>query len=1010
MGANSCTSGVMWSLFTMGTFRVHVASFWIITLLSCQWSEGWKKLHLVSSTIEYRGLKVYRSIPLFIPSQHSSRIMDFVKFHNSNPFCAVKSHNLDNVDHEWIDEDGYNEHEQEGQFTIQECDEEEVPRPAYGPHIPHRWTRYLNYKEETRQHELELEKMRVQTHDTLTFLREELGLHGERLAKYIASLPRYLLKADKSTKRATCHTLQTFGFKPSQIALIIARYPKVILMNENLLSKRLASFKHIFGLTRQKVIQLVAYFPSVLGRSIEHDYQMVQRWLRLLRGDDADNGNHDAAKKSYKIGRKDSMYSDFYDADTESIVISEISLGNVGIESLLKRIIHGNPYILLHPEIFEECWDLLVMDLDLTTDQAARIMQCQPYIISPKTTQQLEEHLHFFVEELYLSPPFENLQKLIVRNPLLLFYSVEKRLRPNAEFLIECFKLDDDNFWNGIELKNITDTEITGKNFINTKRGGYGTIGLQGRIKSFFYNNPYLLTYSPQTLQMKVLHVIEMFITNGDQMKARDLLAGPISRFMANSAVGGSLKQRRHKNFKRDGFSKHIYYQPENDADGNSNVYDCSGSEKSVDQDASKPDPSVVQVAAWLRARALLKRASSASESASTDSLAPSVLSVQSVGNHSYDHLLSIVSSMRIKRLEKKLQKLKKSSLRFDDFMLTEQRRLNIQQKKLREKLIAKMLRRVPEKRIFVNVNDDEDREEVENDEDNYEDEYDDGNDDEQEEEADEYGYRRLKKRKVEEEEKEEEDDDDNDDEGVVEDDDDEHSEDVYEDMELSDNRHGGLFHSSDRSLNIPVSGSSGPLILESKSTPMSDRTHVASNVSRAEKLLVVFEQFSNNDSHAVIHEEERSSEDSHFIANPERCDNQAFPQEVLVEASSASHKLDINNDNDFEEEDVLDSLENDFNSFDMLSSIIGTSYSSQNDSNEDGNNHTQSVKDAVVQEKRSGPLIELTIDETTRLIRKMPSILSYRRDRTKRLLLTIAITLGLSPRELGNLIYRSPW
>jgi hypothetical protein len=231
---------------------------------------------------------------------------------------------------------------------------------------------------------------------TIKFLQDELRLDDTTLSSILLKHSWILYLRVDTNLRPKVAMLRSRGFSKNDIRTIVKAAPSVLGINlEWTLPEKLLTIQKLFHLSRRDLLKVVTSAPWLLTCSIERNTE-VAKYLNFL-------------------GFEDKML--------KRMVINDPGVLNVGVDGM------------------RSVYSLLTEVFGLPRSKAKHVIHRFPRILKRVDLARGQERLDYLREEFGLIPPFEDLQKVIERFPMILYKDIDSYLRPTVAIMRKYLEL-----------------------------------------------------------------------------------------------------------------------------------------------------------------------------------------------------------------------------------------------------------------------------------------------------------------------------------------------------------------------------------------------------------------------------------------------------------------------------------------------------------------------------------------------------------------------------------------
>eukprot|EP01036_Dinobryon_divergens_P023285 gene23285-31613_t len=223
---------------------------------------------------------------------------------------------------------------------------------------------------------------------TVAYLQQEIGLSESVLMNVIIKYSWVMYLKVSTNLRPTVDVLRSFGFREKDIRSIVGQTPSILAINhEWTLPEKLISLQKMFNLNRIALVKVVVSQPYLLTSSIERNLA-ISDFLSEVAG--------------------------LSPEEVRSLLVCEPRIAMTGAA------------------VLAGCWSLFTELYGLSDGEAKQACIRHPVLLSRLVLKDLTERLRFFSEDLCLPPPpFEELQKMLMRFPPIMYLDTNVFLRPN---------------------------------------------------------------------------------------------------------------------------------------------------------------------------------------------------------------------------------------------------------------------------------------------------------------------------------------------------------------------------------------------------------------------------------------------------------------------------------------------------------------------------------------------------------------------------------------------------
>ena len=225
------------------------------------------------------------------------------------------------------------------------------------------------------------------------YLRDKLKISKKSLMNIVVNYPWLLYLKVESNIRPTIDAYRTFGFKISDVRLLIEVVPSTLGLNADWsIPERLISLQKLFYLSQPALINAVKRQPYLVTCS-------VNRHIKIAN-----------------------FFSEFLGLSSSEIRNIATFFPDVLVSNL---------------ETLQKCYSYLTDVYGFSVDDIRHIcVQC-PRVFTKRMLLLNEGRLELFIKELNLLPPFQDIQKLVLKIPSVLCMSAEYFLIPNFKLIKE---------------------------------------------------------------------------------------------------------------------------------------------------------------------------------------------------------------------------------------------------------------------------------------------------------------------------------------------------------------------------------------------------------------------------------------------------------------------------------------------------------------------------------------------------------------------------------------------
>ena len=230
------------------------------------------------------------------------------------------------------------------------------------------------------------------------YLQKELKLSEHHMMKIMEKYPWIMYLKVDTNLRPTVEVLKSFGFRDKDVRSMLEKVPPILGINhEWTLPEKLISIQKMFNLNRAGLVKLVVHQPFLLTCSIDRNIKVSE------------------------------FLSETVGLSPESIRNCLLCCPEVAMSGITKMA---------------ACWSVLTDIYGLSDKQARALVMYYPIVLTHRTLKTIQDKVSFFSEELNMSPPFREVQKVIMRYPQLLCIDPNIFMRPNAALLRKYLELD----------------------------------------------------------------------------------------------------------------------------------------------------------------------------------------------------------------------------------------------------------------------------------------------------------------------------------------------------------------------------------------------------------------------------------------------------------------------------------------------------------------------------------------------------------------------------------------
>ena len=230
------------------------------------------------------------------------------------------------------------------------------------------------------------------------YLQKELKLSEHHMMKIMEKYPWIMYLKVDTNLRPTVEVLKSFGFRDKDVRSMLEKVPPILGINhEWTLPEKLISIQKMFNLNRAGLVKLVVHQPFLLTCSIDRNIKVSE------------------------------FLSETVGLSPESIRNCLLCCPEVAMSGITKMA---------------ACWSVLTDIYGLSDKQARALVMYYPIVLTHRTLKTIQDKVSFFSEELNMSPPFREVQKVIMRYPQLLCIDPNVFMRPNSALLRKYLELD----------------------------------------------------------------------------------------------------------------------------------------------------------------------------------------------------------------------------------------------------------------------------------------------------------------------------------------------------------------------------------------------------------------------------------------------------------------------------------------------------------------------------------------------------------------------------------------
>jgi len=232
------------------------------------------------------------------------------------------------------------------------------------------------------------------------YLQKELKLSEHHMVQIMEKYPWIMYLKVDTNLRPTVEVLKSFGFRDKDVRSMLQTVPPILGINhEWTLPEKLISIQKMFNLNRAGLVKLVVDQPFLLTCSIDRNIKVSE------------------------------FLSETVGLSPESIRNCLLCCPEVAMSGITKMA---------------ACWSVLTDIYGLSDKQARVLIESYPIVLTHRTLRTIQDKVSFFSEELNMSPPFREVQKIIMRYPQLLCIDPNVFMRPNVALLKKHLELDRD--------------------------------------------------------------------------------------------------------------------------------------------------------------------------------------------------------------------------------------------------------------------------------------------------------------------------------------------------------------------------------------------------------------------------------------------------------------------------------------------------------------------------------------------------------------------------------------
>ena len=232
------------------------------------------------------------------------------------------------------------------------------------------------------------------------YLQKELKLSEHHMVKIMEKYPWIMYLKVDTNLRPTVEVLKSFGFRDKDVRSMLETVPPILGINhEWTLPEKLISIQKMFNLNRAGLVKLVVHQPFLLTCSIDRNIRVSE------------------------------FLSEVVGLSPEGIRNCLLCCPEVAMSGITKM---------------SACWSVLTDIYGLSDKQARALVMYYPIVLTHRTLKTIQDKVSFFSEELNMSPPFREVQKVIMRYPQLLCIDPNVFMRPNVALLKIYLDIDRD--------------------------------------------------------------------------------------------------------------------------------------------------------------------------------------------------------------------------------------------------------------------------------------------------------------------------------------------------------------------------------------------------------------------------------------------------------------------------------------------------------------------------------------------------------------------------------------
>lgn len=225
------------------------------------------------------------------------------------------------------------------------------------------------------------------------YLRDKLKISDKSLMNIVVKYPWLLYLKVENNIRPTIDAYRTFGFKMSDVRMLVEAVPSTLGLNANWsIPERLISLQKLFYLSQPALIKAVKRQPYLVTCSVNRHIDIAN----------------------------------FF---SESLGMTSSEIRNMAT--------YFPDVIMSNLDTLQKCYSILSDVYGFSTDDIRYIcVQC-PRVFTKTMLQDSDARLDIFRTELNLVPPFEDIQKLVLKVPSVLCMSADYFLLPNIQLIKE---------------------------------------------------------------------------------------------------------------------------------------------------------------------------------------------------------------------------------------------------------------------------------------------------------------------------------------------------------------------------------------------------------------------------------------------------------------------------------------------------------------------------------------------------------------------------------------------